>query len=180
MINLIPEVVRTEIVKEYWTRVITMFFFMVAITAILMAIFALPVYVLVASQADAYAESVSATEARVSQYNVSSSALLEANKMAQKVTELRNYQSFTNLVSSIEAQAGSGISVTGFNFSREEKIVSPITVVGKAKTRQDLASFRDALLNQPEVAEAILPISNLTKDRDITFTLTVKLKEDKE
>lgn len=179
MINLIPEVVRTQIVKEYWIRVATVFFFMLAVASVLMAVFALPVYTLINAQVSAYTESASAAAARVAEYDVSSAALVDANNMAQKMTALRNLKNFTNLVSVIEGEAGEGVKVSGFSFARETDTLSPILVTGEAKTRQDLANFRDSLLKQPEIAEAVLPISNLAKDRDIDFTLSIKLKEEK-
>ena len=49
-------------------------------------------------------------------------------------------------------------------------------ISGDATTRQALADFRDRLLRQPEISDVVLPISNLAKDRDIKFSISVVFK----
>jgi hypothetical protein len=177
MINLIPPIVRTAIIKEYWVRVITIGFFVASIVALAISLFALPVYVRVSLQASEYA--VSATEAaqRVSEYDLSAGALVKANVMAQQIFELRENEQFSDVLELLLSLQGSDIVLENFDFGRKDGALTPVMISGDATTRQALASFRDALLAEERVIAADLPISNLAKDRDIQFTISVVLKE---
>jgi hypothetical protein len=176
MINLIPEIVRTQIVKEYWVRTSSVFLLLTSVASVMVVVFALPVYVLISYQVDVYTDSATVAAARVAEYDTSTSALIEANKMAQQVTDLRSVQNFSSLIELVEAERKDGVVISGFSFNRDGVKVTPFQVNGRAATRQDLADFRAALLRQEIVEEAILPISNLAKDKDIEFSLSVKLK----
>lgn len=177
MINLIPPIVRKSIITEYWVRVFSIWFFIVAVVATAAVLLSLPVYVLVSSQVNVYEQSALEATQRVNEYDLSAGALVRANVMAQKVFELRGVEKFSTIVTSVEALQGSDIVIEGFNFARTDNTLAPVEVSGRAATRQALADFREALLAQESVSDVILPISNLAKDRDIDFSLSVVFKE---
>ncbi|OGG70289.1 hypothetical protein A3I99_02690 [Candidatus Kaiserbacteria bacterium RIFCSPLOWO2_02_FULL_45_11b] len=176
MINLIPPVVRKVVIKEYWTRVISVFLFVVSLVGFGIFVFALPVYVLVSDQVDVYAQSAAEASKRVAEYDLSSGALIRANKMAQKIFELREVDKFTEAVTLLESLQSTDIKIKTFNFDRVKGEISPVMISGDATTRQALADFRDRLLRQPEISDVVLPISNLAKDRDIKFSISVVFK----
>lgn len=178
MINLIPPVVRKAIVKEYWVRVISVFLCIVSAVVLVSAVFLSPVYVLVSSQVDVYSQSANDAALRVAEYDVSASALVAANGMAQKIIELHETDNFSDAVLLLESLQGNNIVLEGFVFNREKDgNLAPVQVTGKALTRQSLADFRDKLLAQSTISEVNLPISNLAKDKDIDFSLSVVFKE---
>ncbi len=177
MINLIPPVVRKSIVTEYWIRVASVWLFIVAVAATAVVFLSLPVYVLVSSQVDVYAQSAAEATERVTEYDLSAGALVRANVMAQKVFELREVEKFSTIVASIEALQGSDIVIDGFEFARQENSLAPVQVTGRAATRQALSDFRESLLSQESISDVILPISNLAKDRDIQFSVSITFKE---
>src|SRR3990167_1463549 len=176
MINLIPPIVRNAVIKEYWTRVATVFLFIVSVVCFGIFVFALPVYVLVSDQVDVYAQSAAEASKRVAEYDLSSGALIRANLMAQKIFELREIDKFTDAVTLLESLQSSDITIKTFNIDRVKGDISPVMISGDATTRQALADFRDRLLQQPEISEVVLPISNLAKDRDIKFAISVVFK----
>ena len=59
------------------------------------------------------------------------------------------------------------------NLSRDGESVREISISGTAASRQALADFRNRLREEDGVESVDLPISNLAKDRDIPFELTV-------
>ena len=176
MINLIPPVVRKSIVTEYWVRVLSVWFFIVAVIATAMIFLALPVYVLVSSQVDVYAQSAEEATQRVTEYDLSAGALVRANVMAQEVFELREVEEFSSIVTLIEGVQGNDIVIDGFDFSRTQGDLAPVQVSGTATTRQALADFRQTLLMQESISDVVLPISNLAKDRDIQFSVLITFK----
>lgn len=179
MINLIPPVVKTAIVKEYWVRVISVFFFICSFISIASLLVILPTYVLVSNQVDVYASSAAEATERVSEYDLSAGALVKANKMAQKIFELRNTKNFSVIVEQLSALEGDGVEIDSYSFYRKENDLLPVKVTGVSATRQSLSDFRDLLLQQDNISEVVLPISNLTKDKDIEFSISVVLKDTK-
>jgi hypothetical protein len=176
MINLIPPIVRKAVIKEYWARVISVFLFIVSIVSFGIFVFALPVYVLVSDQVDVYAQSAAEASKRVAEYDLSAGALIRANQMAQRIFELRQVDKFTEVVTLLESMQSTDIIIKTFTFDRVKGEIGPVMISGDATTRQALADFRDRLMRQPEVSDVVLPISNLAKDRDIQFAISVVFK----
>jgi hypothetical protein len=176
MINLVPAIVRKTIVKEYWIRVVSVFLFLSALLSVLCIIFALPVYVLISAQVEAFSASATEAAARVAEFDVSTSALTKANTHAQKIVSQKNTKDFTAVLTKLESLASSGVVLRSYEFTRKEGALAPIQVVGKAETRQSLADFHASLRAEPMVEKVDLPISNLAKEKDIDFTMTVTLK----
>lgn len=177
MINLIPPVVRKAVITEYWVRTISVWLLICSVVNIVVFLFALPVYVIVSSQVEYYAQSAEQAAKRVEDYDLSAGALVRANVAAQKVFELREVENFSEVVTLIQSLAGNDIALNGFVLGRSEGFLAPVIVSGQAKTRQALSGFREILLRQDNVSEVILPISNLAKDKNIDFSITVTLKK---
>ena len=178
MINLIPPVVRKAIFKEYWVRAVSVFLSIASAVALVSIVFLLPVYVLISFQVDVYAQSANKVASRVAEYDISASALVNANSMAQKIVELREVDNFLAAAELMESLQGTGIMLEGFEFGRDKNgHLTPVQVTGEALTRQALADFRDTLLAQSSIAEVNLPISNLAKDKNIQFSLSVSFKK---
>lgn len=177
MINLIPPVVKTAIIKEYWVRVISVFLFICGFVSVAALLTILPTYVFVSGQVDVYANSASEAAQRVSEYDLSAGALIKANTMAQKIFELRATQNFSKVIEQLSGLEGGGVQIESYNFSRNEKNLNPVMVTGVATTRLALSDFRDRLLKEDNITDVVLPISNLTKDKDIEFSISVILKE---
>lgn len=67
------------------------------------------------------------------------------------------------------------ITVSGIFFDAVSE-GSMLSIKGIATNRQSLVSFTDMLKKDPAFASVDLPISNLVKDRDISFSISIKLK----
>ncbi len=178
MINLVPPNARKIVVIEYWTRTISVWFFIVSVVCAMTILFISPVYVLVSTNAKVYAKTASETAEKVAEYDMSAGDLVKANVMAQKVFDLREVDNFSSIISSLELLQGEGISLESFEFGRKEGLLTPVQVTGQATTREALANFRDVLLSQSYIADVFLPISNLAKDKDIQFSFSIVLKKE--
>lgn len=176
MINLIPPVVRKAVATEYWVRVFSMGLIMVSIVSSAIFLFNLPVYVLVSSKVEAYSTSAAKSHEKVADYDLSAKSLVKANIMAQNILELRKVESFSDSIRQIEEAKSAGIVLSGYEFAHKEKSLAPVLVSGKASSRQSLSDFRQALLKKDNIEEAVLPISNLAKDKDIDFSILVTFK----
>lgn len=154
-----------------------MFLFLSTLLAVLCIIFALPVYVLISAQVNAFGASATEAAARVAEFDISTSALTKANVHAQKIIERRNTEDFSAVLTKLESLTGEGVDLRSYEFARKDGAIMPISVNGKADTRQALANFHAVLRAEPMVEKVDLPISNLAKEKDIEFSMTVTLKK---
>lgn len=53
-----------------------------------------------------------------------------------------------------------------------------VNIIGKAKTREDILDFRDALEDSEYFQNPNLPLANLTKRHDVEFAIITYLKDD--
>ncbi len=178
MINLVPAVVRKAIITEYWFRVVSVWFLIASIINISITLFALPGYVLVTSQVSTYAQSAAEAAQRVEEYDFSAGALVKANVLAEKIFDMRNVDNFSEIISSFEEIQGEDIVIEGFTFNRDKNSLAPLVIEGEAKDRRALADFKDRLSKLENISEVILPISDLAKNKDIQFSMTINFKNE--
>lgn len=177
MINLIPTTVRNAVIKEYWLRVLSVFLFVISVVALIITILFLPVYVLVSTQVDVYAESAVQAAERVADFDVSAKTLTDANQLAERIMAQKKQEQFSTIIKLIESLLPAGVSINSMEFGRAGGVLSSIRVDGLADNRNNLASFRDILLQHESIADVVLPISNLAKESYIEFTLSIVLNE---
>jgi hypothetical protein len=79
-------------------------------------------------------------------------------------------------VSLFQTLEGNGINLNTINVSRGvNNSLGPVSISGRAVDRQALADFRDRLLAEDAIEVVDFPISNLAKDRDIDFSMTLTM-----
>jgi len=176
MTNLIPQSAKKKVRIEYWTRVVTTWLFMLSVVLVVASLLLTPVNFLINYKIDIYSESASNASREVAEYDISSSVLVKSSKNASLILELETKQRFSEIINLIESLNNPGITITNFNLTRNKEQVAPVQLSGKAETREALAGFRETLLENREIETVFLPISNLARDKDITFTLTVTMK----
>lgn len=177
MINLIPPRAKKKIIFEYWIRVVSVWMLVLGVMFLVVSLFILPVYVLVNSQVKVYETSAQEAMAKVAEYDLSASALAEANVQAQMLIELRQIKPFSALIDDFNTLQGNDISIDNIDFKRSGTSLGSVQLSGKATDRKALADFRDALMTLPEVKDVHLPIANLAKDKNISFSISVALSE---
>jgi len=175
MINLIPPRAKKSLALEYWVRVASVWLYLWAFALFAVGCLLLPSYVLIGSQVDVYASSAEAASEKVATYENVSTSLVRASQEARALMDERGQARFSDYITLFRGLQGNEISLFEMRFGRGEGALSPIVLSGVADDRQALASFRDRVLAQAEVESVDLPISNLARDRDIQFTITVVL-----
>jgi len=180
MINLIPPTAKKKIFLEYWARVATVWLTTASVLVIVGIFLLLPSYVLIDSKIDVYAEGIEELIAEVNEYNNSVAQLIEASNQAKLIIGQEDHREFSAVLSLLENIAGDFVTLTSYEFTRATNHnLSPIVINGRAGTREALADFREALLADPAIESAFLPLSNLARDRDLTFSITVTLTQPK-
>lgn len=172
MINLIPPTAKKSIKREYIKRVLTVWLILFSVAFAILAVFLLPTFVALRGEISSLEENAAAGLARVSQYDVSATELINANTLAKMLLERATTSSPSEVINTLTTIAGTKVPLTNFLFSNVAT-VGKITVSGVAATRQDLAVFRDAVSKDERFSTVDLPISNLIKDKDLLFTMNI-------
>ena len=173
MINLIPPVARKKVAREYWLRVTAVACFAVGTVSLIAGVLLLPTYVLIQLQIDVQKSSADTLTDTASSYDVSAAQLIAASRQAQILVDRSQLAIVSNYVETIETIAGSDITVIDTEYMQGEE-ADQVSISGQAATRQALVNFRDQLEANPQFEAVDLPISNLIKDRDILFTITMR------
>jgi hypothetical protein len=178
MINLIPPGAQNQVKREYWLRVFTVWIILIASACMMIATLYMPVYVLVRSQLDAFLQAYTQASIESDSFKDSELAIEKANEIAKLLSEADKAISFSTVIFELEeVSQAHGVTITEFVLLREKGELQPIVLRGIALSRLDLTSFRDAIEAHELFKSAELPLSNLAKDKDITFGITIKPEE---
>jgi hypothetical protein len=81
--------------------------------------------------------------------------------------------SFTSNIETILALKPKNVSLTSFEIASSSKVdgISDIVVQGIASTRESLLSFKKSIESNPVISKVELPISDLTKNKDLPFAM---------
>lgn len=173
MANLIPPDAKNAIVHEYWFRVAIVWAYIIAAALIVVAILRLPALVFIDMQLDAYSGAYSSAQEKVDTVEESRVVIQDANQLAALLANNATSTSPITIFSELESIAGNGVTITGFQLTKDAEHVTEISVSGIASTRSTLANFSSGIEEHSYFKEAVLPISNLAKEKDITFNIEV-------
>jgi len=140
----------------------------------------LPPYVLITSQVTVYQESAAEASEKVESFKSVRVGLARSNQEAGMVMGMRDDVLLSDYISLFESLQGPGVQITNVGLNKNKEGMAPATITGVATDRRNLASFRDRLLAEEEVVSVDLPISNLAQDKDIRFTVTVEIDNEKD
>lgn len=177
MINLIPPKAKKGVVREYWLRVVSVWFYTWSAALLGGVLIMVPAYVLINSQVSVYEASAKTASEKVANFEDVSKSLTVSSLQAGKLITGFRQSLISERIATLRSLEKPGVTISEFTIGRTDEAYEPIQVTGTAENRQALAAFRDRLLALSDVASVDLPISNLAKDRDIQFTLTVSLKK---
>lgn len=179
MINLIPATAKHSLIKEYWVRTATVWFFLWSVAILLGVFILIPSYVLTHSQVSAYKDSAQSATEKIANFETVSKELARAGVWAGMLKENFSHPNNSQYIALFRSLEGDGITISQISITWGDSGVEPIIVAGIADNRQALATFRDTLVAQKVVTDVNLPLSNLAKDKDIPFEVTVTIDNTK-
>lgn len=173
MINLIPPDAQKQVKSEYWIRVVSVWMILVGSAFLLVTILLTPVYVLINGQLESFLYEYNQANSESQSFVESETEITEINKIATLLANADEEVTFSNIIIKIEQLASSDIQIENFTLSRKGGEISPIVVSGQAGSRFALTEFKDAIEASRIFKSVSLPLSNLAKDTDITFSITI-------
>jgi Tfp pilus assembly protein PilN len=178
MINLIPPEGHRAVKREYLLRIGTVWAILFAGVFFAGAALSIPTYVLVRMQLESLTLSADESESTSAQFKHAEAIVRRTNDIALQLDIPMKGASASEIIRDVSQVAPRGVSITSLQLAKSADTFTTVQVQGIAPSRNALASFTDALNALPRVARAEVPISDLARDVDLPFALTIELKID--
>jgi hypothetical protein len=175
MINLIPPEGHRIIRREYYLRVGATFAFLFGGVCLLLATAQIPRYVLVNAQINALAASEDAGEEREKRVRLENDVRL-AQEIATQLNSSSNIILTSRIIEELLRSSGEDISFTRIQLEEKEKI-DKVQAQGVAKSREALAKLKNDIESSSLFLSAYVPISDLARDRDLPFAITITVEQ---
>ncbi len=178
MFNVLPDILKQEIIHEYRSRR----FLIIVLFVLSLQIFALvllfPSWITSLYREKKSAVALEAMNQSLLAKNVSSvgDLIQVTNKKLRVLTTTLEYPKIVPLLQSISDNKIPAIHINRISDSSENSAASEIILSGVAETRDDLVKFIKNLNTIQSIASVTSPIGNLAKNKNIDFTIQIILK----
>lgn len=178
MTNLIPPQGHRALRREYIARVFSVYAFLLGGVLIALTALVVPTYVLVDMQlASVTFQNTAALDVDTS-YKEAEAAIKHANDILAQFAGDTKQVLPSRVLREMQSVAHTGITFEKFQVQFAPKGAKEgdlILVQGSADSRASLAAFKDALNASPLFENAVVPISDLARDADLPFAITLTL-----
>lgn len=98
------------------------------------------------------------------------------NKKLRTLSAGKEQETVSLAIERALAERGAGVRITQINWTESEGVAA-LTLTGVASDRQALLSLESRLKNSGHFSEVMLPVSNLARERDISFQISLAFKK---
>ena len=181
--NLLPADIKTSIKREYRLRFIALLSVFIFFSTVVGLISSLPsVASVVVEYMPVRAESRAGTDVPV---NADDKKLLADFQSFKEILGILDPEKappsifFSELIRLVIADAPEQVKLKSLSFSLKGDLEKLLVFSGTADDRESLVEFSRRLENESVFSSVDLPISNLNKSRDIDFSMTATIKQNK-
>lgn len=173
MVNLLPEKANRTLYILYYSRLGTLVFFSFALVILVGVVLTLPSYFLARAAAGGATQYLASAEGKTvveHQENFKNSIAL----LQEQVDILKKFQHeplTAVILSRVTSDTSEAVSVNRITLTLNNAMEGQATVSGIAKTRAALLEFASRLQSEKIFKGVSVPVSDLTTDSDITFSL---------
>lgn len=179
MINLIPPEGHVIMKREYFLRVGATLLLLFSGVAVLLAVAQIPMYVLIDAQ-------LKSLDLEASQENKNEQALKDAESEVRSIKEVLTQMKSTStpstvsiVIDEIEARTPPSVLLKSFSIDASQGVIEKAQIQGTAPTREMLVQMKGLLETSDMFEKAEVPISDLARETDLPFAVTVTLKKNK-
>ena len=178
--TLLPEKEMKSLKREYRTRVFIVLCFFVSCGIIIGIIYLFPAFILSYSQGKDSLEKIDTIQKsrELRGIDTISEELSDNYQMIKKLKTDNGMTKVSEIVFEISKLRPSQISLTSFQINKtKETATSSISVIiqGKAAARESLITFKKNLENDKRIIKVELPVSDLAKSKNISFSVRLTL-----
>ncbi len=177
MFNVLPNNLKKLIVNEYHLRVVIGFCICFICIMLCTVVFLLPSWLLGSIKQKTMADRVAMLEQAPTTGHTTtvSRTITSTNILLHSINTSFAYPPAKPLLDAILSGRGTGIRLSEFSYSVDDATHSSLVLQGVSNTRNALVSYVKSLQNSGLFTSVDLPVSDLAKDTDITFTLNLSV-----
>lgn len=177
MFNLLPENLKDEIRKEYKLRRLTVILVFVLAVQASFLIFLFPTWLIsvykekeIVSQSEQMAKFLADSNVAPA-----TNVIKSLNSKLNVINSALEYPAFVPLMDTVIGQKTKSITLKQFSYTSKDSASAELSIGGTSATRESLVAFVKSLEDTKAFKKVDLPISNLAKDKDIVFTITLTI-----
>ncbi len=179
MANLITEKQKKKIRWEYLIRLHSVSLFIISLLGTFFLAYVIPYYISVSKKDITVAEQFSSVISIENKENIGESVTKVVNQTLDEIKVVESYseENFipSNYFERIIISKNSNIKITKLSFGLLTKNQGQLVVGGISRNRDGLVNFIDNLKSQDDFVSVESPVSDFAKDKDISFTLNIKI-----
>ena len=173
MFTFLPEEYKKRAIKEYRFRLFMLCLGLTSVFFILGSAFALPTYSLVKTNKEiATEEHNTLIKNQLEDPLVLEKEVRALNAQIEIIKTTSEHKSLTSVIERILTQKGDSITLQNISL-RRGKEKGAVTIGGMASSRDALVAFSKRLQGEPSFSGINLPVSSLTKNKDIPFNISI-------
>lgn len=172
--NILPDINKKDLKRGLRTRFVVVALIILSASFIVGTVLLVPAYVLTRDAMGNQGENFTPEDLNEQ----------EILKLPQEIkTKLWFYQahvessSFVETLSKILNYKPAEVSLHAFSYTKGDTGGTNISMAGIAKSRSSLVTFESALSGSGEFSSVSLPVSSLTKERNLPFSLDIFIEE---
>jgi len=175
MRNLLLEEDKKKLRKEYLLRVSVVTLTFLFFSFVAGTIFLFPSYIISRAKEDVIRNQIEIIEQSISvrEQEAKVAVLIEAKEKLNLLVTQDDQLSVAAVFEIIVRARPEGIQLSGLFWGERKKARSELVIEGVAARRETLLSFKNALKEEELFETVDLPISNLTSDKDIDFSIRI-------
>lgn len=177
MSNLLPELEKKNLRKEYLARILVLFLLMLLVTFILASVYLLPSYFSSKDKARLTEERVVFLKSYSDKNKETNPDLIlrETKEKLDILSKDSNLITLSQAIKKIIQKRPSAIKLDAFVYRTISPTELRLSVSGIAKDRDSLINFTDLLKEDRDFSGVKLPVSNLAPNKNIDFTINITL-----
>jgi uncharacterized membrane protein YciS (DUF1049 family) len=177
MINLIPHIGYEHVRKERRYRIFAVCAFLFSAVFIVCAIARIPTYILIRAQVQGFMREIQAQDEKVASVKQFEGEIERTHAILSQLKNATATIPASQAIQAVEAIATEGIRFKGFGVNEpDKKGVTTMHVQGTADTRIELAQFKSALEKSTLFEKAEIPLSDLAREQNLSFSVAITLK----
>jgi len=178
MFNLLPEKHKVKAWRDYEVRRLIVGFLLLFAVLLIALISLLPAYFF-SEQKNIETKNIAATFSNSEAIKKSGEISTLVSVANKKVSFLKNNKesNIKQLIEYVVSARVTGVKIISFSFVTKTEGPKELLISGSATNRDTLLLFKKNLESMPGFEGVDLPVSNLAKEKDLTFSLKIFIKK---
>lgn len=177
MINLIPNEEKKIMTRDFYFRLLVVFFMIIGSCVLITSVSIIPSYLNSLYKKNLANQKLAAQNAtpkpEVDQKTTAELADFDKKLSLVENAEKNKYDPSSKVINEVLSRVTANIKINEINYQNDSVLGKSINVIGIASNRQDLLVFRQSLGADSAFKNVNLPISSYVKDSDISFYVSI-------